>query len=177
MPDRGSPVAGTREYAMTGARRQVGAQGPRDENRVETGKTMTVTAMSDAAGDDGLAAIVVPAGEVERVARELCRSRGQDPDATGTLRDSFMEDARADVMSVVDVLRGTPCPVVAEGGPWRLAPEEPTEEMLVAAGKTPAGGPMPRGGTDTLGRMLPRYWKAMFRRAPRHPALGGGEGR
>lgn len=47
----------------------------------------------------------------------------------------------------------------------RIVPIEPTEAMLLNAGKSPAGF-SPRGGTDLLGRMLPKYYRAMINASP-----------
>lgn len=47
----------------------------------------------------------------------------------------------------------------------RLVPVEATEEMLLNAGATP-DGVSPRGGTDYLGKMLPKYYAAMLSASP-----------
>jgi hypothetical protein len=64
-------------------------------------------------------------------------------------------------------LNGPYCPTCNPAVPpgYKLAPEEPTEAMLVAAGATPAGV-MPRGGVDRTRRMLPKWWAAMLAAAP-----------
>jgi hypothetical protein len=59
--------------------------------------------------------------------------------------------------------------VIPDG--WVLVPREPTEEMLLRAGKTPDGVSC-RGGIDWLGKMLPKYYKAMLSAAPK--CEGGG---
>ena len=51
-------------------------------------------------------------------------------------------------------------------------PSTPTREMLLKAGATP-DGVSPRGGTDYLGKMLPKYYAAMISAAP--DALREGE--
>ena len=51
-------------------------------------------------------------------------------------------------------------------------PSTPTREMLLKAGATP-DGVSPRGGTDYLGTMLPKYYAAMISAAP--DALREGE--
>lgn len=53
-------------------------------------------------------------------------------------------------------------------GDYRIAPLVPTEEMLLKAGKSPSGV-SPRGGTDWLGKMLPKYYRAMMTAAPYPP--------
>lgn len=47
----------------------------------------------------------------------------------------------------------------------RLVPSEPNREMLLKAGATP-DGVSPRGGTDYLGKMLPKYYAAMLAASP-----------
>jgi hypothetical protein len=46
-----------------------------------------------------------------------------------------------------------------------VVPSTPTREMLLKAGATP-DGISPRGGTDYLGKMLPKYYTAMIAAAP-----------
>lgn len=49
-----------------------------------------------------------------------------------------------------------------ESAGYAIVPVEPTEKMLYAAGKTRPGNPAPRGGVDWLGKMLPKYYRAMI---------------
>jgi hypothetical protein len=53
----------------------------------------------------------------------------------------------------------------------RLVPSEPSREMLLKAGATP-DGVSPRGGTDYLGKMLPKYYAAMLAASPYAPPGG-----
>jgi hypothetical protein len=53
----------------------------------------------------------------------------------------------------------------------RLVPSEPSREMLLKAGATP-DGVSPRGGTDYLGKMLPKYYAAMLAASPYAPPEG-----
>ena len=47
----------------------------------------------------------------------------------------------------------------------RMVPAEATRGMLLNAGATP-DGVSPRGGTDYLGKMLPKYYAAMLAASP-----------
>lgn len=50
----------------------------------------------------------------------------------------------------------------------RLVPVEASREMLLKAGASP-DGVSPRGGTDYLGKMLPKYYAAMLAASPYAP--------
>lgn len=55
-----------------------------------------------------------------------------------------------------------------EAADVRLVPVEASREMLLKAGASP-DGVSPRGGTDYLGKMLPKYYAAMLAASPYTP--------
>lgn len=103
-----------------------------------------------------LATARIEGAEEMREAVALLLADGRTAGADGVPRVGRQSRKKAAV-----ILRDLRAMGVLAGPGEVVVPRDPTEAMLVAAGKSP-DGVSARGGTDYLGRMLPRYWAAMI---------------